>query len=143
MVDMAKLYFKAIHGFDAEDFLPIEADELEKAIYAHMTGSKAAFQSGSISGSIIQVVQPDYHRAMGWNQGHKLDADDYAELRQYRIDTAHQKFLAKIKERIAFLVSNNRQAEIGKNVPIPELDNPKRNDGLDDDIKRLADSKRV
>ena len=140
---MKKLYFKAEHGYDAEDFLPIEAEELEKAIYTHMTGGKAAFLAGSISGNIITVVKPDYHRAMGWNRGYKLGPDDDVELRQYGIDTAHQKFLAKTKERIAFLVANNRQAEIGKNVPIPELDNPKRDDGLDDDIKRLADSKRI
>ena len=140
---MSKLYFKAEYWSGAEDYLPIEAEELEKAIYTHMTESKATFQAGSISGTTIKVVKEDYHRAMGWNRGYKLGPDDFAELRQYGIDTAHQKFLAKTKERIAFLVQHNRQAEIGKNVPIPELDNPKRNDGLDDDIKRLADSKRV
>ena len=140
---MTKLYFKAIHGFDAEDYVPIEAEELEKAIYAHMTGSKAVFASGSISGNMITVVQPDYHKAMGWNQGYKLGADDFAELAQHGVDKSHQKYLAKTKERINYLVANGRQTEIGKNVPIPELDNPKRNEGLDDSIKRLADSKRV
>jgi hypothetical protein len=137
-----KLYFKAIHGFDAEDYVPIEADELEKAIYAHMTGSKAVFANGSISGNIITVVQPDYHRAMGWNQGYKLGADDFAELRQYGVDTSHQKFMAKTQEKVGYLVSKGRQNEIGKNVPIPELDKKRPND-IDDGVKMLANKFQV
>lgn len=135
---MTKLYFKAIYGFDAEDYIPVEEDELEKAIYAHMTGSKTILKGGSMSGDKIHHVVEDNHRTMGWNRGYKLCSDDYAELREKGIDTKLQKVLGKTKERVAFLVANNRQAEIGKNVPIPELDTRRPYD-VSAGVKMLAD----
>jgi len=139
---MTKLYFKAIYGFDAEDYIPVEEDELEKAIYAHMTGSKTILKGGSMSGDKIHHVVEDAHRTMGWNRGYKLGSDDYAELREKGIDTKLQKTIGKTKERIAFLVANKRQSEIGKNVPIPELDT-KHPDDIDDGVKMLANKFRV
>jgi hypothetical protein len=36
-------YYKILHGFEPEDYIPIDETELEKAIFAHLRGIKAAF----------------------------------------------------------------------------------------------------
>lgn len=137
---MKTLHYKVVFGFDAEDYVPISAEELEKAIWAHMRGKNVAFEQGSISGERIVAVQPDYHSAMGWNRGYTLGADDYAELTQYGVDKKHSKFLANAKDRIQYLVETKQEHLIGKNVPIPELDNTQRPSLLDEGVKKIAAS---
>jgi hypothetical protein len=122
--------FKIEYGFEAENYLSIDADELEKAIYAHMTGARASFREGSIDFSRKGIViKPDYHVAMGWTQGYKLGVDDYAELSDRGVDREHKIFQAKTKERVEYLVSNGKQELIGKNIEIPELESPVKKRG--------------
>lgn len=137
---MKNLYYKVVFGFDAEDYVPISAEELEKAMWAHMRGKNVAFEQGSVSGERIVAVQPDYHTAMGWNRGYTLGADDFEELAQYGVDKSHQKFLRIAKDRIQHLVENKQEHLIGKNVPIPEIDNTKKPKLLDEGVKKLAAS---
>jgi len=89
---MVNTYYKIVYGFEPENYIPIEGDELEKAIYAHMSLARAAFRQGSADfsrGGIM--IQPDINAAMGWTRGYKLGADDYAEVEQKGIDRLHQK----------------------------------------------------
>lgn len=139
---MKTLHYKVVFGFDAEDYVPISAEELEKAIWAHMRGKNVAFEQGSVSGERIVAVQPDYHSAMGWNRGYTLGADDYAELTQYGVDKKHSKFLAHAKDRIQYLVETKQEHLIGKNMPIPELEHAKESE-ISDGVKKLAASMRV
>lgn len=67
-------------GYDQNNFIPIDEDELIKAIACHMTGGKAAFRSGSVSGTQISAVVPDWHAAIGVNYGHRFDAFDWQEV---------------------------------------------------------------
>jgi hypothetical protein len=80
--------------------VPIDESELEKAIYAHATGKNAIFSEGTVTGSKIIAIQPDYHRAMGWSPGWKLTADDFNELADKGIDRAHRDFQYLAKERV-------------------------------------------
>lgn len=136
---MVTLHYKIVFGYEPENYIPIEVDELEKAIYAHMTLSRAAFKEGSVDfsrGGIM--IQPDFNKAMGWNRGYKLGADDYAELAQTGADRLHERNYAKVKERVEYLKSTNKTDLIGKNVPLPELDKP-RNENRGEGMKRIRD----
>ena len=57
---MVKLYFKVVRGYGDEDFIPIDETELEKAIYAHMSGKPVVFENGSINGNQISIIRPDF-----------------------------------------------------------------------------------
>ncbi len=111
-------YFKIITGYGAEDYTEIDETELEKAYYCHLTKKDAIFSGGSVSGSEIKHVRPDYHRAMGWNRGYKLTSEDYAELSSKGIDRAHTHLLSEKKDKVQYLLETNQIALIGKNVDI-------------------------
>lgn len=135
-------YFKIVWGYNAEDYVQIDETELEKAYYAHLTKKDAVFSGGSVSGDKIIAIKEDFHRAMGWNRGYKLSADDFAELSQKGIDRNYQKFLFKTKERVHYLIETKQTHLIGKNAVIPELEQPK-NGGLNDEIKQLGDKFKI
>lgn len=63
---------------DYNNFIPIQEDELEKAIKAWMANGKALFNAGATSR--IEAVLPDEHAMMGWNYGYKLLPEDYSEI---------------------------------------------------------------
>jgi hypothetical protein len=67
-------------GYSPEDFISINETELEKAIYAHLTGMTVALENGTISGKNIISIKEDWHKAMGWNRGHRLTAEDFEEI---------------------------------------------------------------
>jgi len=122
---MVKRYYKIVYGYEPDNYIPIEQDELEKAIYAHLTLARAAFRNGSVDfsrGGIM--IQPDFAAAMGWTRGYKITGEDFAEIARSGVDKGHTLFFETTKKRIEFLKNSKREELIGKNVPIPELDSP-------------------
>lgn len=91
-------YYKLIRGYGAEDYIEIDETELQKAQYCFLTKTDSVYSGGSVRGSEIHAIQPDYHRAMGWNRGYRLSADDYAQLRETGVDRSHMIFLAETKK---------------------------------------------
>lgn len=94
-------FYKIVFGYDAEDIIRIDETELKKALYVHLTGKKGVFSEGTVSGERIIAIQPDYHRAMGWNLGHKLDAEDYRELSRSGVDVSHKEFYIEAKNEVS------------------------------------------
>lgn len=124
-------YFKLIKGFGVEDFIQIDETELEKAYYCFLEKKDAVYSGGAIRGADIQAVLPDYHRAMGWNRGYKLEADDYAELGSKGVDRNHMALLADTKEKVNYLIRTKQQNLIGQNIDIKDLpDGPKALPGV-------------
>lgn len=73
-------YFKIIKkNFDEEEF-PIDESELEKALYCQIAKQVGFFKNGSVDGADISSIVADYHRAMGFNQGYKLTAEDWSYI---------------------------------------------------------------
>lgn len=114
-------YYKIIRGYSAEDYIEIDETELEKAYYCFLTKKDSIFSGGAIRGSEILAVQPDYHRAMGWNRGYKLGPDDYAELSEKKIDRQHMTFLSDVKDKVNYLISSKQENLIGINAEIKQL----------------------
>lgn len=108
--------YKLVTGFNAEDYIEINEDELEKAYYCFLEKKDAVFSGGAVRGSRIQEIKPDYHRAMGWNRGHKLEALDYAQLSEEGIDRAHMTSLAAAKTNVHHLITTGQTNLIGSDV---------------------------
>jgi hypothetical protein len=130
--------YKVLFGFEAEDYIPIDGSELERAVYAHMTGKNVAFEQGSVTGARIVAIQPDYHSAMGWNRGYQLEAEDYADIASKGVDVEHKNFQIRAKERVQYLIETKREHLIGKNTELPELDAPAKHE-ISNATKTLAD----
>lgn len=116
-----KYYYKITHGFNAEDYIEINEQEVEKAFGAFLQKKDAVFSGGAIKGGMIQTIKPDFHRTMNWNRGYKLGEDDYAEISNKGIDRKMQNFISEIKERVQYLLSNKQENLIGKNIDLPEF----------------------
>lgn len=107
-------YFKAIYGYDSENYVELNETELDKAIYLHLTAKKGLLTGGSISGDRVIAVQPDFHRAMGWNRGYSLGPDDYAELNGKGIYKSYNILLEDTKARVHHLIETGQEHLIGK-----------------------------
>lgn len=117
-------YYRVYTGFT--DYIPIDSTEIEKAMYAFITGNPVAFQDGATTR--IDRIVPDYHRAMGWNPGHKLEADDWNELARDGVKQSYDRALGIVRDRVQLLMDTGRTNLIGQNVKLPELEgkaNPK------------------
>jgi len=72
-------HFKVWLGYDK--FVSISESELTKALAAQITGGVVVLSNGSIRGTSITLIEPDYHKAMGWNEGYKLQSEDWQEIK--------------------------------------------------------------
>ena len=102
-------YFKIVPmGFE-EEYIPITQDELDKAIYVHRIGNiVGVFDNGSITGTAIRMVVPDFHTAMGWNRGYKLQAEDYSELKSQGVQNEYDGLISEAKFRVDKLIQARR-----------------------------------
>lgn len=116
-----KLHFKVYT--DYSNYIPIEDDELEKALHAFIKGFPVVFFNGAASR--IESIVPDYNATMGWSRGYKLNADDYNEISEAGVDRACKKLFSEKKEKVTYLIKNGQERLIGQNVPVPALDGPK------------------
>lgn len=75
---------KIITGFRDEQFYIIEASEAHKAYYLfNNPESRTVFENGvALIGKNIQGIEPAWNETMGWNPKHKLDSDDWNEIRK-------------------------------------------------------------
>ncbi len=134
-------YFKVKTGFTLEENISITEDELEKAMYAQMSGKVAMFRNGTIRGSNIISIAEDWHKAMGWNAGYELGPEDFAEIRLK--GGGYRGLIAGAKQRVEHLLETNRPDLIGKNTDIPVINSPEINSRLAGEINSLAEGFKV
>lgn len=70
-------------GYQADQFVSIPDEEAHIAYYlfAHQD-ARAIFTNGvALRGQDIVRIEPDLHQAFGWNPTHKLDNDDWNQVR--------------------------------------------------------------
>jgi len=109
-------YFKIHIGFNHS--LSIDETELEKAIYAQITGKVFIGKSGTVSGNSITMILSDYNRSMGWNDGYKLGPEDYSEVKK-KFGSSLDGYVGEIKEKIEYLIKNGMENLIGSNISLP------------------------
>lgn len=113
-------YYRVYSSFT--DYVPIDSTEMEKAMHAFITGNPVVLQNGALSR--IDRIVPDYHREMGWNPAHRLDSDDYNELRSKGVEEKYVRSIGKAKEKVKYLMTTKQEHLIGQNVKIQELSRP-------------------
>jgi len=131
-------YFRVDYGFNGNQIIPIDETELEKAIYAHITGKTVVFNNGSVRGDKIIAIAPDFHRELGYGYNHKLDGYDWKDLAP--VERKYAGLIGHTKERVQYLIVNGKEALIGQNTPIPELERSKQPDArVGGGMKRIGD----
>ncbi len=105
---MNEIKIKVITGFRDDQFIIIDGDEAHKAYYLFNNMEKRTiFKNGTaLIGKNIQSIEPSYNETMGWNATHKLDDDDWNEIRKNGIAYKTRDVLLEGK-RIAYLAEKN------------------------------------
>lgn len=106
---MKKHFFKVWYGYDKS--FQIDEDELARALYAHMTGKKVFLKNFSLNGNLIGLIEPDYHRAMGFNDEYKLRGEDFALIRGKYPD--YDGLIGKTKDSLVLMIKEGRTDLIG------------------------------
>jgi hypothetical protein len=122
-----KIIFKALTGFGKEREVFFTAHDLEKVQYAFLREKRILLADGqAVDGKYIQQISPDWIRTMNWNEQHTLTVHDMNEINSRGVSDEAYRLLAASKERVHYLLTNNREQDIGKNVPLPELKKPEQ-----------------
>lgn len=110
---------KLIIGFRQEQYLVIEADEAHKAYYLFLhPEERGVFKNGvALVGKNIQGIEPAWNEIMDWNPTHKLDDDDWNEIRKKSIDVKMRDLLVEAKQ-LSYLAEKNPQI---LNTPLDEV----------------------
>jgi len=98
-------------------FISISSEEdLQKALYAFMEDKKIILSNGAVDGKMIMSITEDWNKAMGWNPNHKLDTNDWAEIKKSGTEKLYNGHLAQIKDYVNRLVSERKENLIGKEL---------------------------
>jgi hypothetical protein len=83
-----KLKIKVIVGYRDDQYHVIDSEEAHKAYFLFLNPeARAVFSNGvALIGKNIQGIEPAYNETMGWNPSHKLDSDDWNDIRRKKID---------------------------------------------------------
>lgn len=107
-------YFKLQTGFNPEDFISITENELEKAIYAQITGAVAIFNNGTVRGNNILSLKEDIYKAMDWNYGYKILPEEWTEINNSLKRQGYVGLISQAKNNVQRLLNENGTDEIGK-----------------------------
>lgn len=115
--------FKIITGFRDDQFYTIDESEIHKAYYLFMNPeSRTIFSDGvAIIGKNIQGIEPDYHSTMGWNKTHRLETDDFNEMREKGILQKFTGIMSKGKEVAELAIQNQNLLK----QQLQDIDTPK------------------
>lgn len=116
-------YFKVKYGYSVADQVSIGEGELEKAIYAQIVGQPVQLDKKYINGRNIIAIEPHYHKHTGWYDYYEPESgEDWEQIK--RDCPPYDGIVAYYKERVNYLLHQNKKELIGKNVDIPELKMP-------------------
>ncbi len=122
--------YKILQGYEHTRDITINDSELERAFGLFLLGGRWIFEGGAVDGKNIQTIVLDEHSTMGWNKEHKLDAYDYKDMKLKGVLYKARNNIARVQERVQYLVSTNRKHLIGKNTELHALEkksaSPKR-----------------
>ena len=135
-----KYKIKVITGFRDDQFVSIGWEEAHKAYYLFThPNERGIFNNGlALRGVDIQRIEPDYHGTMGYNPTHKLDGDDWNEIRGKGIDRKLQEICMQAQQvsRLPDPKINLTLAEAIKELP--QLDS-----GVQKEVLQLANKFKV
>ena len=95
-------------GFRDDQYVIIDSEEAHKAYYLFTHPEERAIFSNGVAliGRNIQEINPAWNEIMGWNPTHRLDDDDWNDIRGKGTDVRVRNLLATAKE-VSYLIENN------------------------------------
>lgn len=99
---------KIITGFRDDQYYVIDSEEAHKAYYLfNNPEARTVFNNGvALIGKNIQGIEPAWQESMGWNPTHKLDSDDWNDIRGRHKDEQMRNILAEAKQ-VSYLAESN------------------------------------
>lgn len=120
--DLPKLCrYKVIWGYDKSKVTRITELDLEVAVYAWGSGVKANIGDDLITGSQILAITEDFSAEMGWHPTYDIKDADWAEIRELGLEEKYKGKLSEAKEKVKYMIDNNRLELIGKNISAKDL----------------------
>ena len=112
---MTTYYFKVKHGFKVNDFVVVEdGPDLEKALYAWMTGNIASIGGKMINGNNIVSIEPDYHSYTGWYRSYEpISGDDWKQIER-DMPKEINNVLPEYRNRVQSLLAGGNESQIGR-----------------------------
>lgn len=104
-----KKLIKIVTGFRGDQYMTIDSEEAHKAYYLFLHPEERAIFSNGVAliGKNIQEITPAWHEIMGWNPSHKMEGEDWNEIRSKGIDREMQNILSAAKE-VSYLMEHDK-----------------------------------
>lgn len=111
---------KIITGFRDDQYFIIDNEEAHKAYYLfNNPEARTVFNNGvALIGKNIQGIEPAWNETMGWNPTHKLDGDDWNEIRKTGKEKQIREMQVKAKT-VAILLETKPELI---NMPLSEIE---------------------
>jgi len=105
---MKNLKIKLIKGYREDQYSIIDAEEAHKAFYLFLNPSeRGAFSKGVLAiGADIKDIQPAWNETMGWNPLHKINTEDWNEIRSRGIEAPMLDVLADARALVPYVTKN-------------------------------------
>lgn len=136
-----KFYIKVITGFREEQETSIPMQEAHKAYYLFKNpDARGVFDCGvALIGRNIQEIKPDYNKTMGWNDSHKLNDDDWNEIKKIGVEEKMRWLIEKAKEIGDLIQSKPEFMKLPMSTVLQDFKPNQTKQIISDEVKRLAD----
>lgn len=114
-------YFKVKYGFGASDFVSVENEDVEKAIYAQIKKIPVKLGNSYINGSNIISITPHYHRYTGWFDSYEPHTGEDWKQIERDCPVGFDKVLSFYQDNVRSCISSNDVARIGSKKEIPQM----------------------
>ena len=121
-----KYVWKVRYGFESLDFAKVADFELERVLYAVEKGSMVQLGDKFVKSANIISIEPYYNHYTGWYDTYvPMSGEDEMQIK--RDCPSFEGRLEYHKQRVLFLMRQNRVNEIGTGVELKQLGMPKEN----------------
>lgn len=136
---------KITTGFGQDEKFTIEGNEAHKAYYLFNNPEKrGTFENGvAVIGKNIDTILPDWNATMGWNTTHKLDDDDWNDIRAKGVDIKMGQLQNKAQKVAKLAEKNPALLEMKLEEAQKVLPEHTGQDMLGEERKSLADKLKI
>lgn len=125
-------YFRVYIGYGKNDYVVVDEDEIETALYCFLTDNKGVFKNAPIRGKDIITFKPHYHAHTHWNADYEpTHADDFAQIA--RDCPTYDGIIEYYTDRVKYLMQRNQTSLLGTHAELPIKEPkalPARNNGM-------------